>query len=109
MANCFKCGSETILFHVGVPICVSCADVGPQAPQITKPIHAISTDELLELEHLKESVKVDWSRLYTLVLQMYGGRDNRTVRAEKIAASILRFEWAIERAADSDQTASAKA
>jgi hypothetical protein len=98
MANCFRCGSETILHHGGVPVCATCIGDRPQALQVIKPRHTISTDELCELQNLKEFVKVDWSRLYTLVVEMYGGQDNRTVQAEKIAAAILRFEWALERA-----------
>jgi hypothetical protein len=70
--------------------------------------HGVPTpDQLSELERLTDSVKTNCAQLCSLVFRMYGDEDHRTLRAEEIAASIKRFEWAVERANDGDQAASA--
>jgi hypothetical protein len=64
-------------------------------------------DQLSELERLTDAVKTNCAQLCSLVFRIYGDEDNRTLRAEEIAASIKRFEWAIERAGDNGEAANA--
>jgi hypothetical protein len=72
--------------------------------------HGVPTgDQLCELERLTDSVKTNCAQLCSLVFRMYGDKDNRTLRAEEIAASIKRFEWSVERADDRGETAEASA
>jgi len=58
-----------------------------------------------------EQGKLDVERLNvqlcSLVFRIYGDKDKRTLRAEEIAASIKRFEWAVERAGESGEAANA--
>ena len=70
-------------------------------PQTEKPVSAPTMEQLCELGRLKGAVDVDCSQLYSLVLEMFGEQDNRTLRAEQIGAAVKRFEWALERAPNS--------
>ncbi len=70
--------------------------------------HGVPTsDQLSELERLTDVVKTNCAQLCSLVFRIYGDKDNRTLRAEEIAASIKRFEWAMERAGESGEAANA--
>lgn len=64
-------------------------------------------DQLSELERLTDVVKTNCAQLCSLVFRIYGDKDERTLRAEEIAASIKRFEWVVERANDSGKAARA--
>lgn len=72
--------------------------------------HGVPTsDQLSELERLTDVVKTNCAQLCSLVFRVYGDKDDRTLRAEEIAASIKRFEWSVERADDRGETAEASA
>jgi hypothetical protein len=71
------------------------------------PRPAPTGDQLSELERLTDTVKTNCAQLCSLVFRMYGDEDNRTLRAEAIAAAVTRFEWAVARGDDGDQATSA--
>ena len=68
---------------------------------------APTNDELVELERLTDTLKTNCAQLCSLVFRIYGDEDNRRLRAEEIAASIKRLEWAVARGNDGDQAANA--
>ena len=74
----------------------------PESPQGVP-----TSDQLSELERLTDVVKTNCAHLCSLVFQIYRDKDNRTLRAEEIAASIKRFEWAVARGDNGDQAANA--
>jgi hypothetical protein len=79
-----------------------------QAMSLPESPHGVPTgDQLSELERLTDVVKTNCAQLCSLVFRIYGDKNNRTLRAEEIAASIKRFEWAVERGNDGDQAANA--
>jgi hypothetical protein len=69
--------------------------------------HTPTNEQQSQLERLTDTVKFDCAQLCSLVFRIYGDKDHRTLRAEEIAASIKRFEWAVERANDSGPAAHA--
>jgi hypothetical protein len=80
---------------------------GEAMPLPESPHGAPTSDQLSELERLTDVVKTNCAQLCSLVIRIYGDKDNRTLRAEEIAASIKRFEWAVARGNDGDQAANA--
>jgi hypothetical protein len=80
---------------------------GDAVPHPEGPNRTPTSEQRSQLERLTEAVKLDCAQLCSLVYRTYGDKDNRTLRAEEIAASIFRFEWAVERANDSGPAAHA--